>query len=122
MAQPTEPAPALPTHAEGETFFHLVIEDLIEKRGWVRLRVDTLVRHDAEPRDRQQMTVRHQYDHGWELHLEKIRLWNPYPAPGAARKVIIRLDRPLPTSGAVLAELFGPRYTELTRPAPEEAA
>lgn len=112
--------PALPTHAEGKALFDTVLEDLTVLCGWVRLRVDTLVRHDADPRDRTQWTVRHQFDHGWELHLEQIRLWNPYPVPGVARKVTIRLDRPLPTSGAVLSWLFGRRYRELTEPAPKE--
>ena len=104
--------PALPTaHALGLQRFGEVIAQL-EKWGWRRLRVDTLVWEADQTNPRAFPTVRHHYDHGvWELYYELDKYWNPAIAPFN----VARLNQAdLPTVDQVLAQLFGmhlERYT-----------
>jgi len=104
--------PALPTaHDLGLQRFGEVIAQL-EKWGWRRLRVDTLVWEADQTNPRAFPTVRHHYDHGmWELYYELDKYWNPAIAPFN----VARLDQAdLPTVDQVLAQLFGmhlERYT-----------
>lgn len=106
----TEP-PAVKTdprdrHALAYAHFQKVIR-LLKTDGWHYERIDTLVRDDADPRDRGQLTIRHHYDHGvWELTLEPNRYWDK-----AAKPIrIVRIDREKrlgPASKVVIELLTG---------------
>ena len=98
------PAPALPTREQGLELFQAVI-DTLQVAGWERHRIDTF-RHPANADQlRSGMTVRHHYDHGWELFYERDKYFNRDARP--VHTAYIRLDRPLPTVEQVINQLFG---------------
>lgn len=104
--KPADPAPVLPTHAQGLALFQAVI-DALQIAGWVRVRVDTFNHPSNADQRRSAMTVRHHYDHGtWELYYERDKYWNRDARPTSVAR--IRLDRELPPVETVINELFGP--------------
>lgn len=110
----TSPAPALPTHAQGLALFQAVI-DTLQLAGWERHRIDTFRHPSNADQLRSGMTVRHHFDHGWELFYERDRYFNRDARP--TNTVVIRLDRPLPEVATVINQLFGAhvgRYFPMT--------
>jgi len=110
-----------PTHAEARAIFVATIARLHEA-GWTRQAVDTLTRPDNS------WQVRHHYSAGvWELHFERQPYWRidgptagRTSVPATFEPQVARIDRsrPLPSSAAVLAQLFGPCHALCTSPVP----
>jgi len=109
------------THADGRAVYLAVIARL-QEAGWARQAVDTLTRRDNC------WQIRHHYSAGiWELHFELQPHWR-IDGPTAGRTSVpmtldsrmARIDRarPLPSSAAVLAQLFGPCHAVCTSPVP----
>lgn len=93
------------SHADGLTVFDGVL-GVLERAGWTRLRVDTLVHPDTP------LTVRHHYSAGrWELHLEPdpLHVFRGQASRGSVRIAYIDRWRALPTVGQVVDDLFGDR-------------
>lgn len=105
-------------HSDGLAIFNATIA-LLEGAGWERMRVDTLVRSDLH------YHVRHHYSAGrWELYFEPRPRWerladiSNLPLATPPREALIDLHRPpLPSSRAVLADLFGQHHVICTHAA-----
>lgn len=113
------------THAEGLAIFQAVLAQL-QATGWVRQRVDTLVRGDWQ--------IRHHYSAGcWELTWERRPRWELYDAQhttadlqvsiqqGAeSRTTRIDRNRVLPSVLSVLSGLFGPHAVTMGNSTPSD--
>jgi hypothetical protein len=107
------------THADARAVFVATIARLKEA-GWTRQAVDTLTRPDNC------WQVRHHYTAGvWELYFEKQPWWRPghqraSSVPDGLQPRTTRIDRSrsLPSSAAVLSELFGSAHAVCAFPVP----